>query len=436
MFIHIIIITNFRRLYTVKKIKLGMIPVVAVLLLVILATAFYPAYNPQPKNIPLAIFTQDEGIEQQGEVVNIGEEFVKKVKSNDGDEIEWHEIKNDEELKEGLENKEFIGALVIEKDFTKKAMSSAQSILINHKQAEMKQLIESGKLSKEEIAKMMKNQPDPSEMDEIKPEQANLEIIINQGAEAQLSQMATQILSKITDTMNDQISKQSVSILSENDVNVSASKIDQLTHRVKVEQTILNEVKDHQANGNAHRVMFVPIWLTSMIISVLSYLIIRNNKDNLEGENRHKLAKALPTMIVITSIVAGFTYVYYMDWVMGFNFNNTLLTATYISIAILGFTSLIVGFLAWIEFATIPIFMLFLFFTMQAVMLPKQMLPTFYQNYIVPWNPFVKYATTLKDILYTGGSLGSGGTVWMFASFAIIGLGLLVISIYTKYKKA
>ncbi|OFL49032.1 hypothetical protein HMPREF2767_06720 [Nosocomiicoccus sp. HMSC067E10] len=419
-----------------KKIKLGMIPVVAVLLLVILATAFYPAYNPQPKNIPLAIFTQDEGIEQQGEVVNIGEEFVKKVKSNDGDEIEWHEIKNDEELKEGLENKDFIGALVIEKDFTKKAMSSAQSILINHKQAEMKQLIESGKLSEAEIAKMMKNQPDPSEMDEIKPEQANLEIIINQGADAQLSQIATQILNKITDTMNNQISNQSLSILSENDVNVSAAEVEQLTHRVKVEQKIMNEVKDHQANGNAHRVMFVPIWLTSMIISVLSYLIIRNNKDNLEGENRHKLAIALPTMIVITSIVAGFTYVYYMDWVMGFNFNNTLLTATYISIAILGFTSLIVGFLAWIEFATIPIFMLFLFFTMQAVMLPKQMLPTFYQNYVVPWNPFVKYATTLKEILYTGGSLGSGGTVWMFASFAIIGLGLLVISIYTKYKKA
>ena len=235
-----------------KKIKLGMIPVVAVLLLVILATAFYPAYNPQPKNIPLAIFTQDEGIEQQGEVVNIGEEFVKKVKSNDGDEIEWHEIKNDEELKEGLENKDFIGALVIEKDFTKKAMSSAQSILINHKQAEMKQLIESGKLSEAEIAKMMKNQPDPSEMEEIKPEEANVEIVINQGADAQLSQIATQILNKITDTMNNQISNQSLSILSENDVNVSAAEVEQLTHRVKVEQKIMNEVKDHQANGNGH----------------------------------------------------------------------------------------------------------------------------------------------------------------------------------------
>lgn len=419
-----------------KKIKLGMIPVVAVLLLVILATAFYPAYNPQPKNIPLAIFTQDEGIEQQGEVVNIGEEFVKKVKSNDGDEIEWHEIKNDEELKEGLENKDFIGALVIEKDFTKKAMSSAQSILINHKQAEMKQLIESGKLSEAEIAKMMKNQPDPSEMEEIKPEEANVEIVINQGADAQLSQIATQILNKITDTMNNQISNQSLSILSENDVNVSAAEVEQLTHRVKVEQKIMNEVKDHQANGNAHGVMFAPIWFTSLIISVLSYFIIRNNEDNLEGENRSKLAVLLPTMIVITSLVAGFTYVYYMDWVMGFNFNDSLLTAIYISIAILGFSSLIVGFLAWIGFATIPIFMLFVFFTMQAIMLPKQMLPTFYQNYVVPWNPFVKYATTLKEILYTGGSLGSGGTVWMFASFAIIGLGLLVISIYTKYKKA
>lgn len=419
-----------------KKIKLGMIPVVAVLLLVILATAFYPAYNPQPKNIPLAIFTQDEGIEQQGEVVNIGEEFVKKVKSNDGDEIEWHEIKNDEELKEGLENKDFIGALVIEKDFTKKAMSSAQSILINHKQAEMKQLIESGKLSEAEIAKMMKNQPDPSEMEEIKPEEANVEIVINQGADAQLSQIATQILNKITDTMNNQISNQSLSILSENDVNVSAAEVEQLTHRVKVEQKIMNEVKDHQANGNGHGVMFIPIWLTSLIISVLSYFIIRNNEDNLEGENRSKLAVLLPTMIVITSLVAGFTYVYYMDWVMGFNFNDSLLTAIYISIVILGLSSLIVGFLAWIGFATIPIFMLFVFFTMQAIMLPKQMLPTFYQNYVVPWNPFVKYATTLKEILYTGGSLGSGGTVWMFASFAIIGFGLLVISIYTKYKKA
>ena len=406
------------------------------LLLVILATAFYPAYNPQPKNIPLAIFTQDEGIEQQGEVVNIGEEFVKKVKSNDGDEIEWHEIKNDEELKEGLENKDFIGALVIEKDFTKKAMSSAQSILINHKQAEMKQLIESGKLSEAEIAKMMKNQPDPSEMEEIKPEEANVEIVINQGADAQLSQIATQILNKITDTMNNQISNQSLSILSENDVNVSAAEVEQLTHRVKVEQKIMNEVKDHQANGNGHGVMFIPIWLTSLIISVLSYFIIRNNEDNLEGENRSKLAVLLPTMIVITSLVAGFTYVYYMDWVMGFNFNDSLLTAIYISIVILGLSSLIVGFLAWIGFATIPIFMLFVFFTMQAIMLPKQMLPTFYQNYVVPWNPFVKYATTLKEILYTGGSLGSGGTVWMFVSFAIIGLGLLVISIYTKYKKA
>ena len=37
---------------------------------------------------------------------------------------------------------------------------------------------------------------------------------------------------------------------------------------------------------------------------------------------------------------------------------------------------------------------------MQLVTLPQQMLPEFYQKYIVGWNPFAHYANSLKEILY------------------------------------
>lgn len=58
---------------------------------------------------------------------------------------------------------------------------------------------------------------------------------------------------------------------------------------------------------------------------------------------------------------------------------------------------------------------------MQLVTLPQQMLPEFYQKYIVGWNPFAHYANSLKEILYLDGSIQLDSTMWMLIGFMIFG---------------
>lgn len=48
-------------------------PIALILILVIFALAFYPAFNPQPKDLPIAIVNNDKGTMIQNNKVNIGE---------------------------------------------------------------------------------------------------------------------------------------------------------------------------------------------------------------------------------------------------------------------------------------------------------------------------------------------------------------------------
>ena len=65
---------------------------------------------------------------------------------------------------------------------------------------------------------------------------------------------------------------------------------------------------------------------------------------------------------------------------------------------------------------------------MQLVTLPQQMLPEFYQKYIVGWNPFAHYANSLKEILYLDGNIQLDATMWMFIGFMIFGAASALIA--------
>lgn len=99
----------------------------------------------------------------------------------------------------------------------------------------------------------------------------------------------------------------------------------------------------------------------------------------------------------------------------------------YISIAILAFISLILGFMTWLGVKAIPLFMVLLFFSLQLIMLPTQMLPQFYQDYMIGWNPFRHYAETLRGLLYLHHDIELNSTMWMFIGFIIFG-GVSAIS--------
>ncbi len=54
-------------------------PLAAIALLVIFSLAFYPAFNPKPKEMPIAIVNNDKGVDIQGHKVNIGNKIEDKL---------------------------------------------------------------------------------------------------------------------------------------------------------------------------------------------------------------------------------------------------------------------------------------------------------------------------------------------------------------------
>ena len=104
-------------------------PIVAILLLVIFSLAFYPAFNPKPKQIPIAVVNNDKGIDIQSNKVNIGKTIEDKLMDSDSDTIKWIKVDKESDIKKGLNDHEYYGAAIFNKNFSKNAMSKTQLII-------------------------------------------------------------------------------------------------------------------------------------------------------------------------------------------------------------------------------------------------------------------------------------------------------------------
>ncbi|MGJ1068226.1 YhgE/Pip domain-containing protein [Staphylococcus warneri] len=399
-----------------KSKLLWLTPIAIILILMIFAIAFYPAFNPKPKDMPIAIVNHDEGTSIQGKKMNIGDKLEDKLLDSDSKAIKWVKVDSEKDAKKGMENEKYYGAAIFEKDFSKHAMSKTQKVVMDSKKAEMKEKVESGEVPAQQAQMMAKKMGNQS----VDVKQAQLKTIVSQGSSLQGSQMATNVLSGMGDNINKQITKQSLQTLEKQNVKVDAKDIDSVTNPVKVDNEKINKVKDHQGGGNAPFLMFMPIWMGSIVISVLLFFAFRTS-GNIKIAHRLIASVGQIVFTAIAAFAGSFAYVYFMGGALGFDFDHPNRVAIFVALAIMGFVGLILGTMTWLGMKSVPIFFIAMFFSMQMVMLPKQMLPKFYQRYIVDWNPFVHYATSLKKIIYMNHHIELNSTMWMLIGFMIFG---------------
>lgn len=404
-----------------KSKLLWIAPIAILIILAIFSIGFYPAYNPQPKEMPIAIVNHDEGTSIQSKDINIGKNLEDKLKDSNSDEIKWINVDSEKEARKGLDEQKYFGAAIFDEDFSKNAMSKTQKIVMDTKKQEMEDKVKSGEIPAAQAKQMQQKMAQESSNQDITVKQAQFKTLTNSGANMQASQMSSNMLKGIGDNLNKQISKQSLDTLDQQNVQIDASDIKDITTPVNVINKKVNEVKDHQASGNAPFLMFMPVWISSIVASLLLFFAFRTS-NNIEISQR--IIASIGQMIVgvITAFVGGFGYVYFMSGVLGFDFPDINKIAIYISISILGFMGLILGVMTWLGMKSIPIFFIAMFFSMQLVTSPKQMLPKFYQDYIVDWNPFTHYAEYLRELLYMHQSLEMNSTMWMFVGFIIFGI--------------
>ncbi|HDJ7738133.1 TPA: YhgE/Pip domain-containing protein [Staphylococcus aureus] len=412
-----------------KNKLLWIAPIATMIILVIFSLAFYPAYNPKPKDLPIGILNEDKGTTIQDKNVNIGKKLEDKLLDSDSNKIKWVKVDSEKDLEKDLKDQKIFGVAIIDKDFSKDAMSKTQKVVMDSKKEEMQQKIASGEIPPQVVQQMKQKMGNQ----QVEVKQAEFKTIVSEGSSLQGSQIVSAVLTGMGDNINAQITKQSLEILTSQNVKVNAADINGLTNPVKVDNEKLNKVKDHQAGGNAPFLMFMPIWIGSIVTSILLFFAFRTSNNIVV---QHRIIASIGQMIfaVVAAFAGSFVYIYFMQGVQGFDFDHPNRIAIFVALAILGFVGLILGVMVWLGMKSIPIFFILMFFSMQLVTLPKQMLPESYQKYVYDWNPFTHYATSVRELLYLNHHIELNSTMWMFIGFMIFGaVSSLVSAIVRKH---
>lgn len=90
---------------------------------------FYPAFNSKQKQIPIAVVNNDKGIDIQGNKVNISKTIEDKLMDSDSDSVKWIKVDKESDIKKRLNNHEYYGAAIFNKNFSKNAMSKTELII-------------------------------------------------------------------------------------------------------------------------------------------------------------------------------------------------------------------------------------------------------------------------------------------------------------------
>ncbi|HDC9478569.1 TPA: YhgE/Pip domain-containing protein [Staphylococcus aureus] len=412
-----------------KNKLLWIAPIATMIILVIFSLAFYPAYNPKPKDLPIGILNEDKGTTIQDKNVNIGKKLEDKLLDSDSNKIKWVKVDSEKDLEKDLKDQKIFGVAIIDKDFSKDAMSKTQKVVMDSKKEEMQQKVASGEIPPQVVQQMKQKMGNQ----QVEVKQAKFKTIVSEGSSLQGSQIASAVLTGMGDNINAKITKQSLETLTSQNVKVNAADINGLTNPVKVDNEKLNKVKDHQAGGNAPFLMFMPIWIGSIVTSILLFFAFRTSNNIVV---QHRIIASIGQMIfaVVAAFAGSFVYIYFMQGVQGFDFDHPNRVAIFVALAILGFVGLILGVMVWLGMKSIPIFFILMFFSMQLVTLPKQMLPESYQKYVYDWNPFTHYATSVRELLYLNHHIELNSTMWMFIGFMIFGaVSSLVSAIVRKH---
>lgn len=412
-----------------KNKLLWIAPIATMIILVIFSLAFYPAYNPKPKDLPIGILNEDKGTTIQDKNVNIGKKLEDKLLDSDSNKIKWVKVDSEKDLEKDLKDQKIFGVAIIDKDFSKDAMSKTQKVVMDSKKEEMQQKVASGEIPPQVVQKMKQKMGNQ----QVEVKQAKFKTIVSEGSSLQGSQIASAVLTGMGDNINAQITKQSLETLTSQNVKVNAADINGLTNPVKVDNEKLNKVKDHQAGGNAPFLMFMPIWIGSIVTSILLFFAFRTSNNIVV---QHRIIASIGQMIfaVVAAFAGSFVYIYFMQGVQRFDFDHPNRIAIFVAFAILGFVGLILGVMVWLGMKSVPIFFILMFFSMQLVTLPKQMLPESYQKYVYDWNPFTHYATSVRELLYLNHHIELNSTMWMFIGFMIFGaVSSLVSAIVRKH---
>lgn len=373
-------------------------PIIALVVIFIFSLTLFPSVQPQPKNLPIAIVNEDEGVEIPNQPkMNMGQTIVEMMQKSsaptkeEDPAVKWIEVKSAKEVQKGLDNQKYYAALVIPKDFSAKQASLRT--------------------------------PAPST-----PE---VQIFINQGMNTAASMMAGQILNGVVDNMNNTVRQQLLDGFEKQGATLTAKQAASLAVPIAKKVTNVNEVGTNSANGNSPMSLFQPLWIASLASAAILFLAVSKmpigtRKDSLVT----KVGQILMSAIVALAIGFGLTWL--AKGMVGLTIPDFMDTALFLTITSFSFILMILAVLSLVGIKGIAVFALLLFFGAPLLAMAPEMMSPFYRDWIYSWLPMRFMIEGLRELFFFG-----EGLTWNTSISVLVWIGLvsMIVILGTALKK-
>ncbi|MDM5439375.1 DUF3533 domain-containing protein [Bacillus hominis] len=365
-------------------------PVIALLVVFTFSLTLFPTVQPQPKNLPIAIVNEDQGLEIPNQPkMNMGQKIVdtmkKSSKSDEEPAVKWIEVKNKEAVQKGLNNKEYYAALVIPKEFSAKQASLRTS----------------------------------------QPSSPEVEIFINQGMNTAASTMAGQILNGVVDNMNNTVRTGLLEGLKAKGATLTTDQVSNVVTPITKKVTNVNEVGKNSANGNSPISLFQPLWIASLASAAIIFIAISKMPISTRKENVVLKMKQI-VVGAIEAVVIGFGLTWIADGMVGLNISNFTDTALFLSITSFSFFLMISAVLSLVGLKGIGIFALLLFFGAPLLALALEMMSSFYRDWIYSWLPMRFMIEGLREIFFFGKGLSWNTPVIVLVWIGVVSMVIIL----------
>ncbi|HWJ77971.1 MAG TPA: ABC transporter permease [Niallia sp.] len=360
-------------------------PIAVILIIALFSVNLFAQGDPKVKNLPIALIVNDEGahvdaiqsaVEQMSKGTNGEEPMLAFTKEKESD------------IEDLFADKEYYAALVIPEGYN----DAVQNVMTD-------------------------NEP------------ATLKVYINQGFNMTGANTAKTALNGLITQLSNQYSANFINQMG--DSQIDATQATTLVNPIVSEEKIFNLITASTANGSAPTLMAVPAWVGALIGGFIVFLTTTNILKR-EMPTRKQTLRLMGGQVlfgIIIALFSGFT-VATLASIAGINMPSYFLVAFFVSFAAFCFYLLVSAITAWIGKPAITLFMVVMLLGMGVLMTPKEMLPSFFVNFIRPWVPLRFASEGLREIFYFGSGFYTGGSFNTILGIGIAGLVIYVLSIF------
>lgn len=378
------------------------------------------------KQIPVALVNEDKGV-----LSNKIESKLRKKFNGKDSKIKWVSPQKD-----GFNDQKYYGAFIIRSGFSKELQQQNESLKAQIISQKLTTLQKKEKLPDSAKSKLLqakfKSKLLQAKFVTQKPvHPAQIKISINQGMNAQISQLLSQALPQIVNALSSRISAQQQSVLSKNKINLSAKSWDLVSTPISVSTHESNKIEKNTVNGTAPMLLVALAWFSALIPSLILW------REHTKRSASKFLNATTITSQLITGLVASI-----LSATVAFLFVNVCFNLTIpnpinfiglMSISIFVFYLIITCVLDWLGFTFYPLVLIVWLLAISVISYAPETLDPLYRKAIYSWVPMRFSMQTLTNTLYFHN--GSSTTMSSLLVLLIIGFVAAILMYSSGYLK-